>query len=246
MIAMTKIAPALLAQLRRYDTPTICNLIELFDIRPRNAGYMDARIRACFPELPPMVGFAATATFRAGAAPRGGDVYASIEEQVERFGELAGPPVVVFQDLDSPSVAATFGEVMCSVYKGFGATGLITSGTGRDLDQVRAIDFPVYTDGTCCSHGYGHIPQMHVPVHVGGIAIYPNDLLHGDRNGITTIPSEIAAELAEIADAFVAAEQIVLDAVRGDAPTPARLREARGESHARIAALRAQVSRARV
>jgi regulator of RNase E activity RraA len=242
---MTEIDLGMLEQLRRYDTPTICNLIELFDVRPRNTGYMDSRIRACFAELPPMVGYAATATFRAGAPPRGGDAYASMEAQVERFGELAGPAVVVFQDLDSPSVAATFGEVMCSVYKGFGASGLITSGSGRDLDQVRAIDFPVFTDGTCCSHGYTHIPQIHIPVHVGGITIYPNDLLHGDRNGVTTIPGEIVAELLQIADAFVAAEQVVLDAVRSASPTPARLREAREASHAQIGALRAQVSRAR-
>jgi len=241
---MTEVDPGMLARLGRYDTPTICNLIELFDVRPRNTGYMDSRIRACFPEMHPMIGYAATATFRAGAPPRGGDAYASMEAQVERFAELAGPAIVVFQDLDNPSVAATFGEVMCSVYKGFGAAGLITSGSGRDLDQVRAIDFPVFTDGTCCSHGYTHIPQIHIPVHVGGIAIYPNDLLHGDRNGVTTIPADIVAELLQIADAFVAAEQVVLDAVRADAPTPARLREARAASHAQISALRAQVSRA--
>ena len=42
-----------LQKLRTVDTPTICNVIELFDVRPRNQGYMDARIRACFPELPP-------------------------------------------------------------------------------------------------------------------------------------------------------------------------------------------------
>ena len=52
------------------------------------------------------------------------------------YTRLAGPAIVVFQDLASPSVAATFGEVMCSVYKGFGAAGLITSGSGRELDQV--------------------------------------------------------------------------------------------------------------
>ncbi len=57
-----------LARLRAFDTPTICNLIELFEVRPHNTGYMDGRIRAAFPEMPPMVGFAATATFRAAPA----------------------------------------------------------------------------------------------------------------------------------------------------------------------------------
>ena len=44
--------------LRRYDTPTVCNVVELFDARPRHAGYTNARIQACYPKLPPMVGYA--------------------------------------------------------------------------------------------------------------------------------------------------------------------------------------------
>ena len=236
---------ATLEKLRRFDTPTICNLVELFEVRPRNTGYMDGRIRAAFPELGPIVGFAATATFRADAPPRAGDTYQSLDSQVERFGELAGPPIVVFQDLDDPVVAATFGEVMCTTYQAFGAIGLITSGAGRDLDQVRAIGFPVFTGGTICAHGYCHTPQIHVPVRVGGITVLPNDLLHADCNGVTTIPREIAAELADIGDEFVAVEGIVLGAVRGGSPTVARRREAAEQAAAKIAELRARVSRAR-
>src|SRR4249920_3059520 len=96
--------------LRKFDTPTICNVVELFDLHPRTAGYMDSRIQACYPKLPPMVGYAATATFRSAAPPRTGNVYAGMAEQLASFSELPGPPVVVFQDLDSPIAAATFGE----------------------------------------------------------------------------------------------------------------------------------------
>jgi 4-hydroxy-4-methyl-2-oxoglutarate aldolase len=241
---MPTIQPEVLEKLRTFDTPTICNLIELFEIRPRNTGFMDARIQCCFPELPPMVGFAATATFRASGPPREGDAYASTAAQVERFAELSGAPVVVFQDLDDPPVAATFGEVMCTTYQAFGAVGLITSGAGRDLEQVRAINFPVFTGGTICAHGYCHILHVHVPVHVGGLVIYPDDLLHGDLNGVTTIPREIAAELADVGDEFVAAEAIILDALRDGVPSVKRLKQARAEAAACIAKLREQVSRA--
>ena len=57
--------------LRQFDTPTVCNVVELFDLRPRSAGYMDGRIRACYPNLPPMVGYASTAFFRAAASACG-------------------------------------------------------------------------------------------------------------------------------------------------------------------------------
>ena len=237
------IAQPTLQKLQKFDTPTICNLIELFDVRPRNVGYMDARIVAAFPEMPPIVGFAATATFRSGAPPAKGDAYGDLTQQVERFGGLSGPPIVVFQDLDDPPVAATFGEVMCTIYQAFGAVGLITSGAGRDLEQVRAIGFPVFTGGTICSHGYNHIPQVHVPVRVGGLAVYPDDLLHADRNGVTNIPLDIADEVADIGDEFVAAEMVVLEAMRGGAPTPARLAAARAEMAARVSQLSQRVSR---
>ena len=233
-----------LGKLGRFDTPTICNLIELFDVRPRDAGYMDDRIKACFPEMPPVVGFAATATFRASMPPRDGDGYSSNEAYAEHFGELSGPAVVVFQDLDSPPVAATFGEVMCTIYKTFGARGLITSGAGRDLDQVRRLGFPVFTSGAICAHGYVHIPQIFVPVHVGGIALYPNDLLHADCNGVTTIPVEIAREVADIGDEFVEAEAVILNALRESGPSLEVLRAARAESQHRIQQLRQRVSRA--
>jgi regulator of RNase E activity RraA len=143
-----------LARLTQFDTPTICNTIELFDVRPRNQGYMDGRIRACFPEMPPIAGYAATATMRCDAPRRSGDVYSSLDEQVARFAELPGPPIVVYQDLDDPCVAATFGEIMCSTYKAFGAAGLITSGAARDLDQVRRLGFAAFSNGAICSHGY--------------------------------------------------------------------------------------------
>src|SRR5262249_34864635 len=154
-----------------YDTPTVCNVIELFDLRPRTAGYMDARIRACFPRLPPLVGYASTATFRSAAPPRAGNVYAGMAEQVASFPDLPGPAVVVFQDLDAPPASATFGEVMCSTYKAFGAAGLITSGAARDLDQVEKLAFPCFADGVISAHGYCHIVQVNVPVRVGGVMI---------------------------------------------------------------------------
>ncbi len=205
------VAEADLRLLRQFDTPTICNVVELFDARPRTAGYFDARIRACYPRLPPMVGYASTATFRSAAPPAAGNVYSGLVEQVSAFAELPGPPVVVFQDLDSPVASATFGEVMCTTYKAFGAAGLITSGAARDLEQVAALEFPCFADGTICAHGYCHFVQIHVPVQVGGVMVHPGDLLHGDCNGVTTIPNELAAAVAGACPEYMAAEAIVLD-----------------------------------
>lgn len=237
MSQLSAIPAADLDLLRRFDTPTICNVIELFNVRPRTAGYMNATITACFPRMPPMVGYASTATFRSAFPPRAGNVYAGLTQQVATFAEAPGPVVVVFQDLDHPPAAATFGEVMCSTYKAFGAAGLITSGAGRDLDQVEALDFPCFTSGTISSHGDCHIVQIGVPVHVGGIPIHPGDLLHGDRNGVTTIPISLASAVAQVCPEFAEAEAVVLDYVKGGKVTPEGFAAAHKECKARIDAL---------
>ena len=239
------ITAATLKKLVQYDTPTICNIVELFDVRPNNAGYMDGRIRAAFPEMPPMVGFAATATFRSATVPSK-STYVVLESQVEQFAQLPGPAVVVFQDLDDPPVGATFGEVMCSTYKGFGSVGLITSGGGRDLLQVKALDYPVFTGSTICSHAYCQTVELGGPVRVGGLAVSTGDLLHGDANGVTSIPLDLAAEIADVADEFIAAETHILQYVKAAGPKKvaelAARRAAMGEA---IAALRRRVSRKR-
>ena len=232
-----------LAALAIFDTPTVCNAIELFEVRPRNTGFMNSTIKACFPRMPPMVGYAVTSTFRSMSPPRAGDVYASLNQQVESYAQLPGPPVMVYQDLDDPVVSATFGEVMCSVYKAFGARGLITSGAGRDLEQVEAIGFPTFTSGAICAHGYCHTLAVNIPVTVGGICIYPGDLLHADLNGVTTIPHEIASEIPDACAGLAAAEKIILDYVRGTNITPAGMAEARKECSAMLAKLTQQLRR---
>jgi len=233
-----------LAKLADFDTPTICNIIELFDVRPRNRGYMDQRIQCSFPELAPMVGFAATASFRSDAPPVGGDAYGTIERQLGQFEQLPGPAVGVFQDLDDPPLAAVFGEVMCSTYKAFGSAGLVTNGAGRDLDQVRDLKYPVFTGSTIAAHAYCHILHIGLPVRLGGLSVSQGDLLHGDANGVTTIPVEIATEVADVGQEFVVAERIILDYVQSPGEkSVARFTELREQFQSVVAKLTQSVSR---
>jgi len=233
---MPAISSDTLDRLRAFDTPTICNVIELFEVRPRNRGFLDHRIRSCFPSLPPMVGFAAPAAFRSDAAPAAPDAYGSLDAQLEQFERLPGPAVVVLQDLDDPPVGAVFGEVMCSTYRAFGAEGLVTNGGGRDLPQVEKLSFPVFTGGTICAHAYCHLLHIGLPVRVGGVTIAEGELIHGDGDGVTTIPIDIASEVADAAPEFVAAEAIILDYLRTEE------RPSRSEYAARRRAFQAEVA----
>ena len=217
-----------LNKLRQIDTATICNVIELFEVRPRNRGFMTREIKAAFPDLPPMVGFASTATCRTFTEPPDRDV-PNVPDLISRFEELSGPAVIVLQNLDTTGNAANFGDVFSNSFKAFGAVGLVTNGPGRDLEQIEQIGFPVFYDGVVCAHGYMHLLDSRLPVQVGGIDVYPNDLLHGDANGVTTIPLDIATDVAEACAEYTAAEAVVIDLAQSGSASLAELREAFGE-----------------
>jgi regulator of RNase E activity RraA len=133
---------------------------------------------------------------------------------------------------------------MCSTYKAFGSAGLITSGGGRDLLQVKALGYPVFSGSTICSHAYCQTLDVGRPVRVGGLVVQTGDLLHGDANGVTNIPRELAGEVADAAAEFVAAENHVLDYVKTTGPKDVRqLAERRAAMVEAMAALRRRVSR---
>ena len=214
-----------LEKLCEYDSPTIANVIELFDVRPRNAGYMTSSIKAIYPQLKPVVGYASTATFRSAYPTDKADAYLGLADHAEKMQELPDPRFVVFQDLDSPPAAATLGEIMATVYRGFGAAGIITSGSVRDILQIQDMNFPLFASEVCVSHGYNRIEEVHVPVHVGGLKINPGDVLHADANGVVSIPYDIVEQVAGACGDFVAAEEIALSYMEKSDATPQGLRD---------------------
>jgi regulator of RNase E activity RraA len=203
--------PKVLETLAKYDSPTICNVIELLKVQPNTEGYMNGSIRAIYPKIPPVVGYASTATFRSAYPSTGADVYKRVTDHIEELLKLPSPRFVVIQDLDEPPAAAILGEVMGRLYKRFGAAGFVTNGAVRDLLQVEAINFPVFAKDVIVSHGYPRLEEVHVPVHVGGVTVRPGDLIHADANGVVSIPLKLAALVADGCEEFVAAEKSIMD-----------------------------------
>ena len=106
--------PSVLEALKPFDSPTLSNAIETFAIRPRDEGYMSMDIRCMFPELGPLVGYAATATIRA-RGPVEGDQTALYQH----VRDVPGPRVVVVQDLDEPPGSGSlWGELMAAALLG--------------------------------------------------------------------------------------------------------------------------------
>jgi regulator of RNase E activity RraA len=194
-----------LEALRRLTTPTVCNAIETFNIRPRNEGFMDASVVCRFPELGPMAGYAVTAKIMAWQ-PGAGEV--SHENAWAEFEKTPKPWIVVIEDVDYPGpVGSYWGEVNASVYRALGAAGCVTNGGVRDLPEVRRLGFHFFSSCVLVSHAYVHLVKVGVPVSVGGLTVQPGDLLHGDEHGVANISLEIAHDLPEAARRIEEAER---------------------------------------
>lgn len=216
-----------LEALRRYDTPTMANAIETFDIRPRDEGFASIEVRCMFPELGPMVGYAATATIRARG--RGPDDQSPLWAHVQT---VPGPRVVVVQDLDEPAAhGSLWGEVNANVFTALGCVGAITDGSVRDLKEVRELGFHFFARGAGVSHAYVRVESAGEPVTIGGLRVAPGDLIHADQHGVLLIPAEIAAELPAAADRIVEREQTFIRWLRSPDFDPARLAEMRRVRH---------------
>ena len=195
---MATVHPAeLLDELRKWNTPTIANAIELFNFRPRNVGFMDPSIKCVFPEMGVMVGHAVTVTIAADqpAAP-GRQV--NMGDYFDYVMSVPAPRIVVVQDLDSPkAVGSLWGEVNGSRHKAMGCLGVITDGGVRDCDEVQEMGFQYFASAVIPSHAYVHVVDFNLPVKVGGLLVTSGDLLHADKHGVMHIPHELAAEVPE-------------------------------------------------
>jgi 4-hydroxy-4-methyl-2-oxoglutarate aldolase len=210
-VTLAELDPSVLGALKRFDSPTLSNAIETFAIRPRDEGYMSMDIRCFFPELGPLVGYAATATIRA----RGKPAHADQTALYQHVREIPEPRVVVVQDLDEPpGCGSLWGEVNATIFGALGCAGCITDGCVRDLKEARAMGFQFFARGPGVSHAYVRVETAGQQVTVGGLRVSPGDLIHADQHGVLLIPHEVAAELPAAAERVIAGEQALLSWVR--------------------------------
>src|SRR3989441_10708736 len=157
----------LIYALKKISSPSLANGIETFNVRPRNQGFVSSEIRALFPELGPLVGYAVTALIRAEPAPVAGH-RASTFAWWDYVLSIPAPRVVVVHDLDDPrGQGAQWGEVQANILKALGCAGVLTDGSVRDLDEVRALGFQFAAAHVPVSHAYVHMVDFGLPVKVG-------------------------------------------------------------------------------
>jgi regulator of RNase E activity RraA len=238
---MTNAPPLSVAELQRlqvFSTPTLSNAIEVFRVRPRNEGYMNASIRCLQPVAKPMVGYAVTGRFRCAEPPALGQA-ASRFKYWKWLAKIPEPRVVVLQDVDEPpGVGSFWGEIQATIHLALGCVGTVTNGGVRDLEEVQALGFCYFAAHVAVSHAYVHLVDFGTPVEVGGVAVHPAQLIHADQHGVLLIPDEVAPYLAQVAEAYEAVEQDLMRRVRAADFSPERLTAEYESFAARRSALR--------
>ena len=217
-----------IAELQKWDTPSVCNALEILCPERRTRGYTVENLICSFPELPPMVGYARCWTIRAMHKPE-----VSPEEMKER--RLAcyeyvqngpKPAVMCIHDLDPIKGYGSFwGEVQSNVHKGLGAVGVVTDGCIRDIDAW-AKGFQALSGSIKPSHSWVHVVDFDIQIDVCGMEVKTNDLVHADRHGAVVIPHDVARKVADTCAMIGRKEEVVISAAQRPGFSVDDLREA--------------------
>ncbi|HVB28387.1 MAG TPA: RraA family protein [Terriglobia bacterium] len=219
----TNSGPSLIEYLKTIDTPTISNAIELLHLRPKSEGFTPLQVRCLFPDFGPMCGYAVTAqveTMTEGN-PREEAGYVGLFEAVEKSPH---PAVIAFQEIGGhPDYAVHCGEVMATFFTRFGGIGMVTDAAVRDLAEVKALRFHYFARGAAASHANFRIVRVGVPITVMGLVIRPQDILHGDQNGLIQIPKEAAEGLPGAIESVRTKERRLMDLTKDPGFTASQL-----------------------
>ncbi|WP_170334432.1 RraA family protein [Ruegeria arenilitoris] len=206
--------PSLLTLLRKVDTPTVCNAIEVAQGKRGFDAFTRGTMLCSAPSEPAIVGYARTAKIAAVQPPS--EAPEVIRERrmayYKYMAEGPAPSVAVIEDVDFPNcIGAYWGEINTTVHKGFGMSGALTNGVMRDLGDLPE-GFPVVAGSVGPSHGFVHVRELDTPVSVFGLTVNPGDLIHADRHGALVVPEDIVDQLEAAIQKLLTTERIVLDA----------------------------------
>jgi 4-hydroxy-4-methyl-2-oxoglutarate aldolase len=130
-----------------------------------------------------------------------GEWYNQISD--EPFTQYIKKGTVIVMDNKDDNDTGTTGSNNIMSWKDKGAVGLVTAGGIRDIDEIILQRNPVYTNyferGRGERIGRNEIIDVQRPVVVGGVLVYPGDVVVADSDGVVVVPRRVAVRVGQIA-----------------------------------------------
>ncbi|MBB3657979.1 regulator of RNase E activity RraA [Rhizobium sp. BK650] len=123
---------------------------------------------------------------------------------------------VLVMDARKDARAATAGSILITRLALRGAAGVVSDGGFRDAEGIGALDMPAYyaKPSAPTNLTLHEALDINVPISCGDVAVFPGDVLVGDRDGVMVIPAHLADELADECSEMESYEEFVLEQVK--------------------------------
>jgi len=128
---------------------------------------------------------------------------------------LTEPGDVVVIDGGGRAEVSAMGGLSTIVAKKYGLAGNIVDCGVRDVGEMRALDYPVWSRGITPISGKFRFDALEVngPVACGGVSVHPGDLVVADDSGVVVVPREFIQEVVRRAIEASKKEQRLIEAI---------------------------------
>jgi regulator of RNase E activity RraA len=113
--------------------------------------------------------------------------------------EVMPPGSIAIADARGTKDAATFGDIVVMRMTKRGVAGIVTDGAVRDRNGLIATGLPIWTAGITAPPPGAQLmlAAWQEPIGCGGVAVFPDDIVVADADGVIVIPAGIAEETAK-------------------------------------------------
>jgi regulator of RNase E activity RraA len=200
-------------KLKTVSTATLCTA--LFKRGLRNQFIQD--VRPLNATLPNMVGEAYTLRYIPAREDLNPITVFQDPKHPQRVAVDQCPEgAVMVIDSRKDARAASAGSILITRLMVRGAAGVVTDGGFRDSPELAEMPFPVYHNRPSAPTNLTlhQAMDINIPIGCGDVAVFPGDVIVGDREGVFVIPAHLADEVADEAVEMTAFEDFVTEEVR--------------------------------